>query len=128
MCEEYKILETPYGVFKYPVCEGEEIHLKDIVDYAIAMMEKNGEQHRLNLEKEGEENRLRIQKEGEEKRKTRQQTWDNVKTLAPVVIDYALKSAVSAAADYYHEKQATDMEKEKQEDLNKLDIGNDPEK
>ena len=106
MSEEYKTLETPYGVFKYPVCEGEEIHLKDIVDYAMAMMEKNGE----------------------ETRKSRQQTWDNVKTLAPVIIDYTFKSAVSAAADYYREKQAADMEKEKQNDLDKLDIGNDPDK
>jgi hypothetical protein len=112
MSEQFKTLETPYGIFKYPVCEGEEVHLKDIVDYSMAMMEKNGEQHRLNLEKEGEE-----------KRKVRQQTWDNVKILAPVVIDYAFKSAVSAAADYYREKQSADAEKEKQEDLNKLNLG-----
>ena len=114
MNEQFKTLETPYGIFRYPVCEGEEIHLKDIVDYAIAMMKENGEQHRLNLEKEGEE-----------KRKTRQQTWESVKTLAPVVIDYALKSAVSAATDYYREKQAADIEKEKQEDLDKLDLSGD---
>ena len=117
MSEEYKTLETPYGVFKYPVCEGEEIHLKDIVDYAIAMMKENGEQHRLNLEKEGDE-----------KRKTRQQTWDSVKTLAPVVIDRMFKSAVSAAADYYREQREHEAEKEKQNDLDKLDIGNDPDK
>lgn len=111
MSDEYKTLETPYGVFKYPVCEGDEVHLKDIVDYAIAMMKENGEQHRLNLEKEGEE-----------KRKCRQQTWDSVKTLAPVVIDYVLKSAVSAAADYYREKREYEAEKERQEDMDKLDL------
>jgi len=117
MSEEFKTLETPYGIFKYPVCEGDEVHLKDIVDYTIAMMEKNGEQERL-----------QIQKEGEEKRKNRQQMWDNAKVLAPVVIDKALKSAVSAAVEYYREKQEHEAEKEKQETFDKLDIGNDSNK
>ena len=108
-------VETPYGNFKIPCSEGTTTD--QLIQHVCTMMEKNGEQHRLNLEKEGDE-----------KRKSRQQTWDSVKTLAPVIIDYTFKSAVSAAADYYREKQAADMEKEKQNDLDKLDIGNDPDK
>jgi hypothetical protein len=91
-------IETPYGNFKIPCSEGTTTD--QLIQHVCTMMEKNGE----------------------EKRKTRQQTWDNVKTLAPVVIDYAFKSAVSAAADYYSKKQAADAEKEKQEDLDKLDL------
>jgi len=109
---------TPYGDFEFPYFENSLDQYQSIVNGFV----------KTNAESKAECER--IEKEGEEKRKTREQTWSHVKTLAPVVIDHVFKSAVSAAADYYREKQEREAEKEKQETFDQLDLsgGNKPEK
>lgn len=101
---------TPYGDFEFPYFENSLDQYQSIVDNFV----KTNEESKAVCE--------RIEKEGEETRKSRQQIWDYVKELAPVVIDRVFKSAAASALDFYKEKQSADVKQKKQEAFEKMDL------